>query len=101
MFIRESKHELPLEICGKLVLVVLVLLLECQHHSLEARVHLFLHLISYLFLDKQSILLYYVLDEQVVLWVVLRIFAVLQVVYPVVLWVVFNVRQLIVDFLHY
>ena len=82
-------------------MVVLVLLLECQHHSLEARVHLFLHLISYLFLDKQSILLYYTLDEQVVFWIVLRIFAVLQVVYPVVLWVVLDVSQLIVDFLHY
>lgn len=52
-------------------MIVLILLLERQHHSLEARVHLFLNLIAYLFLDKQAVLLDDVLDEQVILRIVL------------------------------
>lgn len=74
-------------------MIVLILLLQRQHHSLEAGVQLSI--------AHQSIFGDDVPDKLIILGVVLLILVIFQVVHPVILRVVFNVGQFIVDSLHH
>lgn len=79
-------------------MIVLVLLLERQHQFLEARVHRYHILAVYLLHSKESVLFDDGFDEFGILRVIL-ICVVLQVVHPIILWVVFDVGQLALDLL--
>lgn len=72
---------------------IFVLLLKGEDKTLETCVQFTI--------VHQSILLYYFLYEEVVLWIVVWIVTLVEVVYPIVLRIVFDVCKDLVYLFHY